>query len=147
MDMSKVIVLVFQKSRNLLADLSFAQHCTSLVCRGLAAELLNYSGRLVERPSCNEALLACDSLNIEYQAVSRELLPLLDPDDEAWLDFTPGDWQESFDFPGDHEVINIAVVDPLVHLALSKLNCQVPGDGKAHVEHEGDDGDQWGLLA
>lgn len=73
-DVAKVIVLILQEAADHLGQVLLVLLRTSLVTRTCIRLLLNDASAIVEGPRRDEALLPRSALDVENQAVGRELL-------------------------------------------------------------------------
>ena len=69
--------------------------------------------------------MSCCSLDVKDQAVCWKLLTTLNSQYVPRLDVSPINRNESFDFAGDHKILDLLVVDLLRHLPLPHLERQV----------------------
>ena len=97
--------------------------CFALSCG--VGFLRNDGGQFIEWTSCHETLLARLTLDVEDQAVCRELLVVHHLDDLAGFDVLPLDLKESFCDPRDHQILDRLFVYLIRNLTLSYFESKV----------------------
>jgi hypothetical protein len=93
----------------------------SLIRRSSKAFLLDDTCGVIERPTCDKALLSLETLDVKNETISWKLLSFFNLQDVAWFSISPLNRQESLDFPGDHQILNLLAIDLLGHFPLSQL--------------------------
>ena len=107
--------------------------------------LLYDTCRVIKRSSCDKALLSSRSLNIENEAICREFLAALDPEDVSRFRICPGNGQESLHLPGDHKILNGLCVDLVSHFPLSQFQGEISHAHERDVNRQSHDR-KWDLY-
>ena len=89
------------------------------------ALLLDNSGGVVERPCCYETLLASGSLNVQDETICRKLLAASDSNYMARFCFGPSNRYKASGISGNHQILNLFIVDLICDLPLPELQSQV----------------------
>ena len=133
LDVAEVVVLVLQVTRDHVSQGLLVLPRARLVGSRGVGLLLGDSGGLVKGPGSHKALLASCSLNVEDQTICWELLARLDAKNVAGFDVGPAYGNPALDLPGDHEELDLLVVDLVRHFPLPMLEDQVPNGHKSDI--------------
>ena len=133
---TKVVVLVLEEPRNHICKVLLILLGACFVRSTGIALLLDDTSGVIEGATRHEALLARCSLDIKNEAVGRELLSTLDPEDVAWLGISPGNRKKPFDSPSDHQVLDRRIVDLVRDFPLTVLESEVSHAHQPEIDRE-----------
>ena len=136
-DVAEIVVLEFYVAVKHIGKMVLRLLLTSFV-RGCSETLfLDDSSGIIERSTCDVALLARQPRNVKDKAVCWKFLTTANLDHLTWFDLLPCHWDESRSWPRDKKCADILVVDPSSDLNLSEFKNYVSNAHESKIERQG----------